>query len=160
MGTRITREGVHRREVEVPADRVLAMLSDQQFVTDAMGDLLDQQRSSAAPARWVLPGMEVMGVSVEIVLLPVWQETDDRVVHIDAASDDGSDVEVELDLQLRATPTSATASELVTSWEMGLVAPVPRAMLQFAQGAIDQAIDEVVGEIVDRVATAVERGGR
>lgn len=153
----LRREGTDASHVSAPVEEAVAALSRPCFVTRALGDLLDQGRSSGVdPVVWVLPPVRAGGRSLRTVLQPRWT-VDGTTVRIDAPSTERSDTDVRLLLTTRVTADDRTT--LTTSWRVDVVVPVPRAVVQLAGSSLDRSVRAIVSRVTGRVACAINETG-
>lgn len=155
MSTEVARAGTRVSRVATSPRRTLELLADPAFVTEVLGDLLDQQRSSGeAPVRWTLPRLHVGTAAVEIVLAPRWQLHADRVV-VHAVTTEEADAHVELRLTCVVAP-DGNATSVTFAWTLRLDVPLPRMLIGLARPALDRGIGQVVEDILRRIVDGVE----
>lgn len=155
MRTPISRSGVRHARVGAQPPRVVDLLSDPAFVTRALGDLLDQQRSRGTePVTWALPRLHLGTQGLEVVLRPSFA-VDRRTVTITASSTPTSDADATITLRGTAV-AEQDHSVLSTYWELDLVVPLPHAVVRLARPALHRAIEGSVDDITSRLASGID----
>lgn len=155
MRTPISRSGVRHARVGVSPPRVVDLLSDPVFVTRALDDLLDQERSrETEPVTWALPRLHLGTHGLEVVLHPSFV-VERHVVTIIAASSPASDAEATISLRGSAV-AAADHSLLTTQWGLDLVLPLPQAVVRLARPALHRAVERIVDDITDRLARGLD----
>lgn len=157
MPRTVTRTGRQRAALAAGSDLVADVLCDPAAVTALLGDLIDQDLSDPGPpARWVVPPIGIGLTSFETTLLPRFSREDDTV-RIDAASAQGSDAAVRLELELHPEPLGPAACRLQIDWQLDLRVRLPLAALRLAGPALDRTVASTVQRILHRTEAAVLR---
>ena len=155
--TRFESSGTRTESVGASPAATTAALGDRVFVTDALGDLLDQQRSTSVDPVWVLPAMSIGPRRVTVVLEPTWTRGPGDVVVIEAVAVPPSDVDAILRLDCAAGPApTGDGGRLTIDWSLRMWPPVPRALAAAVRPALDGAVGRVVDRVFARIVAGVE----